>query len=90
MSYQFIEPLKERPKVVKKKYGRKSIAQMILEEFISNDTKYAKVPFEKVKDSYKRPAYCSRAIGRVISTLKKEKEIQTYSDEKNVYLERIK
>jgi len=90
MSYRFIEPLKEKPKIVKKKYWKKSLAQLILEEFLESDLKYARVPYEKVKEEYKSPAFCSRAIGRVITTLKREKEVSVVSDEKAIYLEKLK
>jgi len=52
MNYEFIEPLEERPKV-KKKYRKVSIAECILNEFKESTAKYAKVSFDKLKDSYK-------------------------------------
>ena len=51
--------------------------------------KYAKVSFDKLKDDYKSPAFCARAMGRVIKRLNLENVITVYSDENNVYLERM-
>jgi len=64
MSYGFIEPLEEKPKV-EKKARKVSIAELILNEFMESRAKYARVSFDKLKDSYKSPAFASRAIGRV-------------------------
>jgi len=85
MSYGFIEPLEEKPKVEKKM----RIAELILNEFMESRAKYARVNFDKIKDSYKSPAFASRAIGRVSKRLGLEKEIAVYSDEKNIYLEKL-
>jgi len=90
MSYEFIEPLEERPKVKKKTYRKVSIAELVLNEFKESTAKYAKVSFDKLKDSYKSPAFASRAIGRVLKRLGLENEVTVYSDENNVYLEKIK
>jgi len=50
--------------------------------------KYAKVSFDKLKDSYKSPAFASRALGRVLKRLGLEGKVTVYSDENNVYLEK--
>jgi len=89
MSYEFIEPLEEKPKV-KKKVHKVSIAKLILNEFLESEAKYARVSFDKIKDSYKSTAFASRAIGRVSKRRGLEKEIAVYSDEKNIYLEKLK
>jgi len=89
MSYEFIEPLEEKPKVEKKAYRKVSIAEHILNEFMESKAKYARVSFDKIKDSYKSPAFASRAIGRVSKRRGLEKEIAVYSDEKNIYLEKL-
>jgi len=88
MSYEFIEPLEEKPKV-EKKMRKVSIAELILNEFMESEAKYARVSFDKIKDSYKSPAFASRAIGRVSKRRGLEKEIAVYSDEKNIYLEKL-
>jgi len=88
MSYEFIEPLEEKPKVEKKAH-KVSIAEHILNEFMESKAKYARVSFDKIKDSYKSPAFASRAIGRVSKRRGLEKEIAVYSDEKNIYLEKL-
>jgi len=44
MSYKFIEPLEEKPKVEVK--PKVSVAERILNEFLESDTKYARVRFE--------------------------------------------
>ena len=90
MSYEFIEPLAERPKIKKKVYRKVSLAERILAEFRESNVKYAKVSFEKIKGEYKSPAFCARAIGRVIKRLKLENEIDVYSDENSIYLEKLK
>jgi len=87
MNYEFIEPLEQRPKV-EKKYRKVSIAECILNEFKESTAKYAKVSFDKLKDSYKSPAFASRALGRVLKRLGLEGKVTVYSDENNVYLEK--
>jgi len=89
MSYEIIEPLEERPKVKKKMYRKVSIAELILKEFEKSGAKYAKVSFDKLREKYKSPAFASRAIGRVSRRLGLEKKIIVYSDENNVYLEKL-
>jgi len=88
MSYEFIEPLEEKPKIKKKVY-KVSIAELILNEFMESEAKYAKVNFDKLKDNYKSPAFASRAIGRVSKRLRLENEIAVYSDENNIYIEKL-
>lgn len=90
MSYRFIEPLKEKPKVERKVYRKVSIAEQILNEFRESKVKYAKVGFAKLREEYKSPAFVSRAIGRVIKRLKLDDRITVYSDGNNVYLEQMK
>jgi len=90
MSYEFIEPLATKPKVVEKIYRKVSVAERILNEFRESKVKYAKVDFEKLKGKYKSAPFASRAIGRVLKRLDLEKEVSVYSDEKTVYLERLK
>jgi len=89
MSYEFIEPLEERPKAKKKVYRKVSIAELVLNEFRESEAKYAKVSFDKLKDNYKSPAFASRAIGRIAKRLGLENKVIVYSDENNVYLEKI-
>jgi len=89
MSYEFIEPLEEKPKVEKKLYRKVSIAERILNEFMESEAKYARISFDKIKDSYKSPGFASRAIGRVSKRRGLEKEIAVYSDENNIYLEKL-
>jgi len=88
MSYEFIEPLEEKPKVKKKLYRKVSMAELILDEFMKSKAKYARVSFDKLKDRYKSPAFASRAIGRV--SKRRGIEIAVYSDEKNIYIEKLK
>lgn len=90
MSYRFIEPLEEKPKVERKIFRKVSVAEEILNEFTGSKVKYAKVSFEKLKEDYRSPAFCARAIGRVAKRLKLDDRVATYSDENNVYLERLK
>lgn len=90
MSYEFIEPLEEKPKVRVKTYRKVSVAELILNEFMESEAKYARVSFDKIKDSYKSPAFASRAIGRVSKRRRLENKIAVYSDENNIYLEKIK
>ncbi|RJS87980.1 hypothetical protein CW704_01010 [Candidatus Bathyarchaeota archaeon] len=89
MNYEFIEPLEERPKVKKKTYYKVSVAERILNEFKESEAKYAKVNFDKLKDFYKSPAFASRAIGRVSKRLGLKDKISVYSDENNIYLEKL-
>jgi len=89
MSYGFIEPLEEKPKL-EKAYRKISVAELILNEFMESEAKYARVSFDKLIDSYKSPAFASRAIGRVSKRLELENEIVVYSDEDNIYLEKLK
>ena len=89
MGYEFIEPLEERPKVKKKPYYKVSVAERILNEFKESEAKYAKVNFDKLKDFYKSPAFASRAIGRVSKRLGLKDKISVYSDEDNIYLEKL-
>jgi len=89
MDYEFIEPLEERPKVKKKTYYKVSVAERILNEFKESEAKYAKVNFDKLKDFYKSPAFASRAIGRVSKRLGLKDKISVYSDENNIYLEKL-
>ncbi|MCD6324891.1 hypothetical protein J7L97_01225 [Candidatus Bathyarchaeota archaeon] len=89
MDYEFIEPLEERPKVKKKTYYKVSVAERILNEFKESEAKYAKVNFDKLKDFYKSPAFASRAIGRVSKRLGLKDKISVYSDEDNIYLEKL-
>ena len=89
MNYEFIEPLEERPKVKKKTYYKVSVAERILNEFKESEAKYAKVNFDKLKDFYKSPAFASRAIGRVSKRLELKDKISVYSDENNIYLEKL-
>ncbi|RLI06221.1 hypothetical protein DRO22_01630 [Candidatus Bathyarchaeota archaeon] len=89
MNYEFIEPLEERPKVKKKTYYKVSVAERILNEFKESEAKYAKVNFDKLKDFYKSPAFASRAIGRVSKRLGLKDKISVYSDEDNIYLEKL-
>jgi len=89
MDYEFIEPLEERPKVKKKTYYKVSVAERILNEFKESEAKYAKVNFDKLKDFYKSPAFASRAIGRVSKRLELKDKISVYSDEDNIYLEKL-
>jgi len=89
MGYEFIEPLEERPKVKKKTYYKVSVAERILNEFKESEAKYAKVNFDKLKDFYKSPAFASRAIGRVSKRLGLKDKISVYSDEDNIYLEKL-
>ena len=89
MNYEFIEPLEEKPKVKKRAYRKVSIAEIILNEFKESEAKYAKVSFNKLKDIYKSPAFASRAIGRVSKRLGLKNKISVYSDENNVYLEKL-
>jgi len=88
MSFEFIEPLKEKPEIGKKTYKR-SVAERILNEFMESKAKYAKVNFDKIKNFYKSPAFASRALGRVSKRLGLKDKISIYSDENNVYLEKI-
>ena len=89
MSYEFIEPLKERPKVEKKQYVKESMAEKIIKEFQkAKNLKYAKVPYNKISDVYKSAAYGARGMGRVVKRLGLEKELTVYSDSENIYLER--
>lgn len=90
MSYRFIEPLDEKPKVKRKIYRKVSMAEQILNEFKESKATYARVSFDKLKEDYKSPAFVARAIGRVARRLKMNKEIAAYSDETNVYLEKTK
>ncbi|MFQ6094677.1 MAG: hypothetical protein ACE5NN_00900 [Candidatus Bathyarchaeia archaeon] len=87
MSYEFIEPLTERPRVEKKV---KCLAEQIIKEFQDSKVEYAKVSFANIKHYYKSPAFCARAIGRVLKRLDLKGEITVYSDKENVYLERSK
>jgi len=89
MSYEFIEPLQERPKVKKKTRYKSSIAEKILNEFKESDARYAKVSFEKLEEVYKSPAFASRALGRVAKRLGLKGKISVYSDEDNIYLEKL-
>jgi len=89
MRYEFIEPLEERPKVKKKAYRKLSVAEVILNEFKKSEAKYARVSFSKLKDHYKSSAFASRAIGRVARRLGLKDKIIVYSDEDNIYLEKI-
>ncbi|RLI12031.1 hypothetical protein DRO35_04015 [Candidatus Bathyarchaeota archaeon] len=89
MKYEFIEPLQERPKVKKKIRYKSTIAEKILNEFKESDAKYAKVSFEKLKGIYKSPAFTSRALGRVAKRLGLKEKITIYSDENNIYLEKL-
>ena len=88
MSFEFIEPLEEKPEIGKKSYKR-SVAERILNEFMKSEAKYAKVSFDKIKNFYKSPAFASRALGRVSKRLGLKDKISIYSDEDNVYLEKI-
>jgi len=90
MSYEFIEPLEEKPKVRVKTYRKVSVAELILNEFMESEAKYARVSFDRIKDSYKSPAFACRAIGRVSKRRRLENKIAVYSDENNIYLEKIK
>jgi len=89
MSYEFIEPLEERPRIKKKVYRKISVAEIILNEFKESESKYAKISFKRLKDSYKSPAFASRAIGRVAKRLGLSGKLIVYSDEENIYLEKI-
>lgn len=89
MSYEFIEPLEERPKIKKKTFYKVSVAERILNEFRESEAKYAKVNFEKLKGIYKSPAFASRAIGRVSKRLGLKDKISVYSNENSIYLEKL-
>jgi len=89
MGYEFIEPLEERPRVKRKAYRKVSIAEIILNEFEKSGAKYAKVSFNKLRDNYKSPAFASRAIGRIAKRLGLKGKVIVYSDENDVYLERL-
>lgn len=90
MSYEFIEPLDKKPKVERKAYRKITTGERILREFLGSKAKYAKVSFARVKGEYKSPAFCSRAVGRVVKRLDLDNEVAVYSDEENVYLEQLK
>jgi len=90
MSYEFIEVLEKKPKVEKKRYRKETVAARIINEFTTSKAKYAKISFDKVKGEYSSPAFCARAMGRVMSTMDLSDQIEVYSDSSNIYLERKK
>jgi hypothetical protein len=90
MGYQFIEPLTEKPKMKRRMYMPTSISEMIIREFENSGARYAKVSFDKVKGIYKSPGSCARAMGRTLNKLRLKGKIQIYSDEVNIYLEKVK
>ena len=90
MSYEFIQPLEKKPKVERKAAKKASIGERIIVEFREANVKYARVPFEKLKDNYKSPMSAARGMGRILTGLELADQIDIYSDDENVYLEKTK
>ena len=90
MSYEFIEPLTEKPRIKKKAYGKISLGEKIIKEFHKVNVKYAKVDFGKLKGEYKSTISAARAMGRLLNGMNLKGQISVYSDENNVYLERTR
>ena len=83
--FQYINPLQEKPEVVKVSKA-KSIAQLVIEEFLKSGVKYAEVKSD-VLNNYKSSASCARGFGRVSKTLGHSGKVKVYSDSEKVYLE---
>ena len=86
MSYSYITPLKEKPTIAKRTYRSKSTAQLVIEEFLKSNAKYAEIK-GGVVDGYKSPASAARGFGRVVKTLGQSDKVKVYSDNEKVYLE---
>jgi hypothetical protein len=84
--YKYINPLDEKPEVARKKYRAKSIAQLVIEEFLKSGVKYAEIKGD-VLNNYKSPASAARGFGRVVKTLGQSENVKVYSDNEKVYLE---
>lgn len=88
--FELIEPLTERPIIPRS--ARLSRVERVILEFTNSDYKYAAVKNELVKE-YKNINGCARAIGRVVSSLKKKgaikDKIRVYSSLDKIYLEKI-
>lgn len=89
MSFEFIEPLTEKPKLKRRIARTTPLAELVVREFKRSNVRYAKVSFNKLKGNYKSPGSCARAIGRTLKRLKLNTEIEVYSDDNNVYLEKV-
>lgn len=78
---RYIEVLKEKP-IVKPK-GEVTVADKILEEYLSSGAKYASVPHSAVANDYKNPQSLARVLGK--SVKKRElKGITIFAREKDV------
>jgi len=86
--FELIEPLEVRP--VLPKNERVSRVEKLILEFANSDYKYAAVRDELV-DEYENIKGCARALGRIVSKLKKRgmiaEEIKVYSSMDRIYLE---
>jgi hypothetical protein len=87
--FELIEPLEARP--VLPKNERVSRIEKLILEFANSDYKYAAVRDELI-DEYKNIKGCARALGRIVSKLKKKgmiaEEIKVYSSMNKIYLEK--
>ena len=86
MSYSYITPLEEKPKVAKRTYRVKSTAQLVIEEFLKSKVKYAEIKGDVLND-YKSPASAARGFGRVIKTLGQSENVKVYSDSEKKNIE---
>ena len=87
--FTLIVPLEGRP--VLPRNERVSRVEKLILEFANSDYKYAAVRDELIQD-YKNIKGCARALGRIVSKLKKmgmiAEEIKVYSSIDKIYLEK--
>lgn len=88
--FKLIDPLTERP--VLPRSEKLSLVEKVVLEFANSDYKYAALKNELVRE-FKNANGCARAIGRVVSSLKKKgvikENIRVYSLLEKVYLEKL-
>jgi len=96
MTYEFIEPLEEKP-VLGNRVPHKCLAFKILQEFQDSKARYAKVNLDKIRKGGERETVLDCVICMTMcepknlsfSFPKLGSDVKVYSDKENIYLERV-
>jgi len=96
MTYEFIEPLEEKP-VLGKRVPHKCLAFKILQEFQVSKARYAKVNLDKIRKGDEGETVLDCVICMTICEPKNlsftfpklGSNVRAYSDKENIYLEKV-
>jgi len=96
MTYEFIEPLEEKP-ILGKRVPHKCLAFKFLQEFQDSKARYAKVNLDKFRKSGNNDTVLDCIICMTMCEPKNlslifpklGSNVRVYSDKENIYLERV-